>query len=194
MFYKFIRFIVNIFFSLLFKIEVTGANNVPKGGSLIISANHIHWGDPVLLVCKGTNRQIHFMAKIELFKNKLFSWFLKNIDVIPIKRGQNDLNAIKNSLRVLKADKVLGIFPEGTRVKAGQEVKPESGLAMLAIKTETPIVPMGIKGNYKFRSKLILNIGKPIFLNEYYGKKVKKDELEKITEEIMTVIRNLSNQ
>ncbi|MFZ7120447.1 MAG: lysophospholipid acyltransferase family protein [Eubacteriaceae bacterium] len=191
MFYSIIRFIVNIYISLFYKFEVNGIEKIPSNGAIIICSNHIHWADPIILACKGIKRHVHFLGKNELFKNKFFSTFLKGLNVIPIKRGESDVSAIKNSLRILKNSEVLGIFPEGTRVKEGEDRRPELGLALLAIKSKATIIPIGIIGNYKIRTLIKLNIGEPIILNEYFDKKVKKDGLENISQEIMKEIKKL---
>ncbi|MPW25207.1 1-acyl-sn-glycerol-3-phosphate acyltransferase [Alkalibaculum sp. M08DMB] len=192
MIYYMVRFIVNIYISMYYKFEVVGIDKIPDSGSLIICSNHIHWADPVIVACKSTTRQVHYLGKSELFKNNFISWFLKQLKVIPINRGKNDVGAIKNSLRVLKDKKTLGIFPEGTRVSSKEEKKPEAGMAMLAIKSKATVIPIGLIGNYKFRSKILINIGEPILLDEYHDKKVNKEKLEEISLEIMKEIKKLT--
>ncbi|MBF7097627.1 lysophospholipid acyltransferase family protein [Alkalibacter mobilis] len=191
MFYNIVRFLVSIYLKIFYKIEISGKENIPSEGSLILTSNHIHWADPILIACEVTNRKISFLGKHELFKNPILRWLLNNLTVIPIRRGEADVTAIKSALRVLKSGKILGIFPEGTRVKTGEEKKPESGTALLAIKSKSKIVPIGIEGSYKLGSKLKLIIGTPIELNEYYGKKPDKENLEKASSEIMKKIKEL---
>jgi len=191
--YTIVRFIVNVYLYLYYKFDVIGKDNIPSSGSLIICSNHIHWADPVIVACKSTRRQMHYMAKMELFKNNFVSWFLKKLNVFPIKRGQSDVGAIKNTLRLLKDGKVLGIFPEGTRVKGEDEKKPEAGLAMFAVKSKATVIPVNIAGDYKFRSTITITIGKPILLEQYFGKKVNKEEVERISYDIMQEIRKLNH-
>lgn len=191
MIYTFVRFIVNIFLSCIYKFEIHHKERIPHSGAIIVCSNHIHWMDPIVLACKCTKRKIHFLGKAELFKNKAFAWLLKHLNVISIKRGQSDIGAIKNSMTVLKQKHALGIFPEGTRVKEGEEKKAEAGLAMLAIKSQALVVPIGISANYKIGSKVIINIGEPISLESYYGKKVPKEKMEEVSEDIMNQVRKL---
>lgn len=191
MLYSFARFIINIYISIYYRFKVVGQENIPLNQGFIICANHIHWGDPIMIACKATKRHIHFLGKIELFKNRIFSFVLRNINVIPLRRGENDVNAIKNALRVLKNNEVLGIFPEGTRVREGEDKKPESGTVMLAIKSKVPILPIGIESNYGFRDTVNIYIGEPIILSQYFGKKVNKEELENISFKIMQDIKSL---
>ena len=191
MVYTFVRFIVNVCISCIYKFEVQHKERIPHSGAIIICSNHIHWIAPIVLACKGTKRTVHFLGKAELFKNKAFAWLLKHLNVISIKRGQSDIGAIKNSLTVLKENHTLGIFPEGTRVKEGEEKKAEAGLAMLAIKSKALVIPIGISANYKIGSKVTVNIGEPISLESYYGKKVPKEKMEEISEDIMNQVRKL---
>lgn len=115
-FYIVSRFIARVLLFLLFSIRITGRENVPKTGSLIVCANHTSPLDPVLLGAKS-NRVICFMAKEELMKTRFTKWLFKKYYVIPAKRDGSDAMAVKTALRLLKNGKVLGIFPEGTTKK-----------------------------------------------------------------------------
>ncbi len=144
-----------------FKIKLIGKENEPKTGPVIVCANHISLADP-LFIGLVLKREISFMAKAEIFKNKLFGKFLKSIGVIPVKRGAADLNAIKTALSVLKSGNVLGIFPEGTR---NSEDAAKGGVAMLAYKTKAQILPVAISikdNKVKFFRRVTLVAGEAI--------------------------------
>ncbi|HCX63880.1 MAG TPA: 1-acyl-sn-glycerol-3-phosphate acyltransferase [Eubacteriaceae bacterium] len=192
MVYKLIRFLANLYVSIYYKIVVSGLEKVPEEGALLISANHIHWADPILVACKIPNRHISYLGKKELFDIKPLGWLLRKIDVIPVHRGANDVKAIKNSLRALKNEDALGIFPEGTRMKAGERKPVETGFVTLALKTQAQIVPVGIKGSYRFREKIEIKIGDPILLQNPEGRKRTKDEIHEMAEEVMDTIRELA--
>lgn len=190
MLYKIGRAIFTVYFGLFNKISVKGEKSIPESGGLIICANHIHWLDPVLLaVC--VKRQICYMAKAELFKNKFFYFIMKNLNAFPVKRGTPDISAIKNSLRVIKEGKVLGIFPEGTRSRDGKLKPAEPGVALIAVKTDAPVVPVMISGNYKLFGKIEVSIGNPISFTEYKGKKLSGDETNELSQSIMKEIARL---
>ena len=91
----------------------------------------------------------------------------------------------------LESELVVGIFPEGTRVKEGERIPPASGFIVFAVKTKSPIIPVRIKGEYRFRHKIDVIIGEPIFLTDYYGKKIPEAEIQKLGEEIMDKIYSL---
>lgn len=190
MFYRFGRALIKLLNLILYNIHVEGEENIPKTGGVVLCPNHISNYDP-LAVATHMKRQVHFMAKAELYKNFIVRKVLLAVGTIPVDRGKVSLETLKESLRVLKNGEILGIFPEGTRVKNGERRKPMEGFVVFALKTKSPILPVHIEGEYKFRGKINIKFGKPIELNEYYGKKVKPEEMSKISEKIMDIIYDL---
>lgn len=190
MFYRFGRALIKLLNLILYNIHVEGEENIPETGGVVLCPNHISNYDP-LAVATHMKRQVHFMAKAELYKNFIVRKVLLAVGTIPVDRGKVSLETLKESLRVLKNGEILGIFPEGTRVKNGERRKPMEGFVVFALKTKSPILPVHIEGEYKFRGKININFGKPIELNEYYGKKVKPEEMSKISEKIMDIVYDL---
>lgn len=190
MFYRFGRALIKFLNLILYNIHVEGEENIPETGGFVLCPNHISNYDP-LAVATHMKRQVHFMAKAELYKNPLFKKVMMALGTIPVDRGKVSLETLKESLRVLKNGEILGIFPEGTRVKNGERKKPMEGFVVFALKTKSPILPVHIEGEYKFRGKINIKFGKPIELNEYYGKKVKPEEMSKISEKIMDIVYDL---
>ncbi len=180
-------YIMNLYFKLIRRWEVKGRSNLPEDGSLIVMANHISGFDPPIVGCV-LNRQVFFMAKEELFKNSFWGWFFRKIGVFPVRRGKPDLSAIKRALRILKSGNVLGLFPEGTRHEPGNMGKVKLGAVMLALKSESSILPIGIK-NVKNNKRLKVSIGKPFTLDKYYNKKLSREEREKVGEYIKEKIK-----
>lgn len=110
---------------------------------------------------------------------------MKFVNAIPVDRGKTDLNAIKLSMRVLNDEKVLTIFPEGTRNKTEQELSEvKAGAAMFAIKTKTPIVPVWIKKKPKVFRPNTLRFGKAFTLEEFYDQKLTAEVMEKAGQKI----------
>lgn len=190
MFYRFGRALIKLLNLILYNIHVEGEENIPETGGVVLCPNHISNYDP-LAVATHMKRQVHFMAKAELYKNFIVRKVLLAVGTIPVDRGKVSLETLKESLRVLKNGEILGIFPEGTRVKNGERRKPMEGFVVFALKTKSPILPVHIEGEYKFRGKINIKFGKPIELNEYYGKKVKHEEMSKISEKIMDIVYDL---
>lgn len=190
MFYRFGRALIKLLNLILYNTHVEGEENIPETGGVVLCPNHISNYDP-LAVATHMKRQVHFMAKAELYKNFIVRKVLLAVGTIPVDRGKVSLETLKESLRVLKNGEILGIFPEGTRVKNGERRKPMEGFVVFALKTKSPILPVHIEGEYKFRGKINIKFGKPIELNEYYGKKVKPEEMSKISEKIMDIVYDL---
>ena len=189
MFYSFARAILIPIFLLLFNYRVTGRENVPKEGAYIVCSNHVNAIDPIFVGISLTKR-MYFMAKAELFKNKLLGTLIQGLGVFPVKRGEADIKSIKTSLKLLANGKVLALFPEGTRNKTS-EVVAEPGIAMLAIKSKVPVVPVAIISSYKFFRRTKVIIGKPIELIEYHDRKLHNEDYLKISLDIMSKINEL---
>lgn len=167
--YSAARAVATFLFKFTYPWEVNGNDRLPKEGKYIICPNHISNMDPVFLIM-SQKRQIFFMAKSELFKNKIVAKFLYAIGTFPVQRKKSDTKAINKSYEVLEDNNALGIFIEGTRSKDGEFLKPKSGAAMISYKTNTPIIPVCItpkKGKRvrPFR-KTIISYGDPISLSE----------------------------
>lgn len=157
-------------FKLLFGCKVTGAEQIPKSGGVIIAANHVsNWDPPV--VASYVPRQVHFMAKEELFNIPVFGFVIRRLGAFPVKRGASDRGAIKNAIELLKGGQCLGLFPEGTRSADGRTQKPEPGLALIASKSNAAVVPAAIIGTNRilrggsFFARLTVRYGKPISMD-----------------------------
>lgn len=180
--FHFVQIIAAMPVRMFYPTKIIGKKNIPKG-ACILSSNHTSNMDAVIFALKTWEKK-YYLAKKELFKNKFMGFFLKKFGAIKIDRQSSDVTAIKNCLKVLKDGKKLFIFPEGTRVQNENmelgEVK--HGVAMFAIKAKVPIVPIFISKKPKpFRRNKIF-IGEPFTLEEFYGKKLDNEELEKAGE------------
>jgi len=191
-FYSFIRGLVSVLFRLFYKIEIVGTANVPKSGRVTICANHTSLLDPIF-VAIAIKRKIFFMAKKELFKNRIIKLFLDKLGAFPVDRDGADLAAIRSSIKVLKSDEVLGMFPEGTRVKEGTTNNVKPGIAMISIKGKSPVIPIYIDTHYKIFSKVKIYIGKPITFSQYFEEKLSVDEYKSLSEIIMDDIYKLKS-
>ena len=130
------------------RVRVEGAiDEIPSEGPVILAANHISNGDAVIIgawLTKSLGRRIHWLGKKEMFDWPIVGWVARNGGVHPVDRSAADVDAFRTAERVLTEGNVLMIFPEGTRSPTGELQKPKDGLAMLALRTGAPIVPIGI--------------------------------------------------
>ncbi len=187
MFYNVIKCLAKAVFGTGLRIKSFGNENVMENGGVIYAVNHKSWLDPIMIAVTS-KRPLTFIAKKELFKNKLLGGFLKKMGAFPVNRGKGDIGAVKTALSILKEEKVLMIFPEGTRVKKGEKVDAKAGLAMFALHAKVPIIPIKISGNYGFMKKIDVIYGEPIYLDEYYGKKLPTEELQKVSQSVLDTI------
>ena len=166
------RYIIKIFITLFlkfkYKVSVFGYENLPRDTGYILCSNHINLQDP-LVIGISLPFYIRYMAKKELFDNKLLGFFLKYAGGFPVDRDGNDLKAIKTALKILKSGGQLLIFAEGTRNKSLEPLKAKPGVAMMAIKSKVPIVPVTVDSNYKLFSKVNITFQEPVYLEQYYG-------------------------
>lgn len=189
-----LKIILYPIYRLLFWYSVKGKENLPKKGGYIFCSNHVSTLDPAFWVIV-LPRRIHFMAKEELFKNKIFGRFLRAIDVFAIKRGAHDMSSINFAADLVESGEIMGIYPEGTRSKDGRPGRAKSGVAYLANQTGADVIPAAIvcKGNKKIvpfrRFKMI--IGKPIPHSEIAFNSEEKSNLRRVSSQIMDEIVKL---
>lgn len=161
--YSVVVFLVRIAFAVWYNIKVEGRENIPKKGAFIFASNHRSYADPVLVVICGRGK-FSFMAKSELFENKMFGWLIRMLGAFPVERGKGDTAAIERAITRVKEGTHLLIFPEGTRSKDGKVGKGKTGVALIAAKAGADVIPVGInfEGKLHFRSKIVVRYGKPI--------------------------------
>ena len=126
--------------------EVRGREHVPPTGGLIVASNHISFWDPPL-VGTAAVRELHFLAKEELFRTPLLGPLIRAFNAIPIRRGVADLSGLTKAMEVLRAGRALLMFPEGTRARDGELHAARPGVGMLAVATDARIVPACIGGS-----------------------------------------------
>lgn len=186
--------------------RVNGLENIPEKTGFIIAANHSSYLDitvltAVFLIKKNIN--IRYLAKKELFTNWLFKKLGVIFQGIPIDRERKGKEALQQAVKALKKGDVIGMYPEGERSLTGKIQRGKTGAARLALWAKVPVLPVGIKGAFelmpkgkiipKFKKNIIINIGKPLYFNKYYGKQ-NKTIFRKVTVIIMGKIAELLKQ
>jgi 1-acyl-sn-glycerol-3-phosphate acyltransferase len=191
--YRALRRIVALIMSLFYRYEVVGAENVPPCGPVIVAVNHLHLFDPFAVAAR-IDRQIVTLAASKWRSNLLVGVFLKYAGTIFVRRGEVDREALRACLDVLSHGKALAIAPEGTRSKTGALQRGKPGIAYLAIRTDTAIVPVAIAGTQRLSDWLHLRrpvcrvaVGKPFHLPSVEGKP-STDQLQEMADAIMVRI------
>ncbi len=164
----FIRYSTILVYKLYYNFHIEGLENVPEKEGVIIASNHRSYADPVLLTMP-MKKPVTYMAKEELFRNKLFAAFIRMLGAFPVKRGSGDLSVIDQCADRLAEGKNVVIFPEGTRSKENKVRRGKNGVALIAARSGADVLPMGIifEGpKLRFRTKLTLKVGKVITSEE----------------------------
>jgi 1-acyl-sn-glycerol-3-phosphate acyltransferase len=165
------RIVVNLLrlvFNSIMQLEVSGANNIPEKGAVILAGNHVTNLD-IFPMQLAITRPIFYMGKAELFENPIIHAVFRNLGAFPVYRGERDEWALMHSKRILNSGQVLGMFPEGTRNRGHGLKVAKTGAARLAIEIGCPIVPMSIDGSHTFfkqfphRNQVRIKISEPIW-------------------------------
>lgn len=168
-----IKFIFKLLYRVIYRVELVGLEHWDQAQPKIICPNHIDYKDP-LVFGSFIPGYIRFMAKKELFSNRLFDWFFRGCGAFPVDRTANDIGAIKTALRFLKSGESVLIFAEGTRNPGLTPLPPKAGVGMIAHKAGVPIQPVTIDSTYKLFSKVRITIH-PLVTLHYEGKPTVED-------------------
>ena len=182
-----------IFYFCFFN-RVYHPDRIPQKGPLILAANHASFMDPPLIGC-SINREIHFLARDSLFRFPIFGQLLSYINVIPVDRGGRSPKGLKTIIHKLQQGHPVVLFPEGTRCMDGGMQPAKSGVGLLAIKSDAPIVPVRVFGTYQAYGRHLkwprpgqrigVKLGEPIYLEALReeSKTAEKDRLKQIYQE-----------
>lgn len=183
-FYRIIYTIVAPIIHLLFPCRTVGAENLPEGG-VLLCANHASGWDPIIIALSlPRDSRLTVMAKDQLFRIPVLGFLLRKLGIFPVKRGGNDLTAIKTAMKVLTGGNRLLVFPEGTRVEEQGEVEAKGGVTMMATRTGVPMVPVYCGGKHKFLRKTTIVFGDP-YVPVIAGRRPTPDENRAIAAEIL---------
>lgn len=184
--YSLLTPIMRVLFKLYYNPKIINKEVIPKEGPILIVGNHKHIYDQCLTIM-ATKRVIHYMAKKEYFDGKM-AWFFKLVGCISVDRSIKDHNATDKALKVLNSGGAIGLFPEGTRNKTKDVflLPFKFGTVSMAKKTNATIIPFGLTGDYKFRSKnLTIRYGTPFKV----GEMDLEDANKKLYEEVEKLMR-----
>ncbi len=176
---------------LLFPHKVVGLENLPEGGALLC-ANHASGWDPVLIAVSLPNdSRLSFMGKDSLFRIPLLGPIIRKLGAFPVKRGGNDLVAMKTAMKALRDGRRLLVFPEGTRVEHQGDADAKGGVTVMATRTGTPMVPIYCGGKHKFLRRTTIVFGEP-YRPVIAGRRPTPEENHQAAEEILARIYDLA--
>jgi 1-acyl-sn-glycerol-3-phosphate acyltransferase len=186
---------------LLFRLEVRGVEHVPATGPVLLVSNHVSLLDPPL-VGGASPRELHFMAKEELFRIPLFGRLIASVNARPVRRDGSDSRALKTALRLLGEGRALLVFPEGTRGVEGRLGDAKPGAGMLAVMSGAAVVPVHVSGSGRALPagcvvprpvKVRVRFGPPLCFKATAGED-RKERYREATREIMRGIAQLQGQ
>ena len=186
---EFLRILCKFFFSLFVRVRVIDADKMPREGGLVVAANHESMLD-MFMIGYRVPRYIKWMAKEELFKNKLSAKFITACGAYPVKRSARDVSAARTTFEMLEKGEPEGIFPQGTRSKGnGRAHKAKHGVAKFAVEADVPVQPVAIWGKIRLFGRVYVRFGDPIRLPQSTeDTKYTKEEYQKMSQEILDTI------
>ena len=200
LFYGFCHYLVRNIYDMWFRGEVVGMENFPTTGPFLIASNHASALDPPLVGCQIA-RQMRFFSRKSLWDNRLIAWFLDKVETIPVERDSGDVGAIKRVLQALKENRVVVLFPEGTRSLDGHLHKPKAGIGLMACKTGVPVIPCRVYGSFeafgkgsvipRFGTPVTIVFGRPLLAGDYDDPAAGKARYETAAQRIMDRIASL---
>lgn len=195
MFYKFARGLVTIIFFIIGgRFRVQNKDKIIQGPFVVV-ATHSTWIEIIYLGIALAPQSIYFMAKQELFKNKLFGWVLRHLCAFPVNREKPGPSSLKAPIKLLRSGKVVGIFPSGTRNTSNVHLK--RGAVTIAYKANVPMLPAVYEGPKTFkellkRKKATIRFGDPIKFET--TEKEQKQILEEKSEHLMQTFEQLQTE
>lgn len=187
-------------FGALGKLESHGNENIPRRGGVLLLSNHVSYLDPFII---GTvaHREIHYMARHDVFRIPGLRQFIAALNAYPVRRGAADRGALKHTLSLLKAGKVVLIFPEGTRSVDGMLGKAHDGASFIVHSADVPTIPVFLKGTILPRNakcirptQLSATFGSPLDFNEVRQIADRRELYRRMGEQIMQSIAELRDE
>ena len=187
--YKVARFLAVTFLHSLMPMKMTGAEKLGLDAPFILISNHNSMLDPFVLAYKVKRYPITFLGKKELVKSRFGQWLFGHLGMIPVDRGHTDMEAMRACMKVLKNNGVLGIFPEGTRHHEGVMEEIESGVALIALRSGVPLIPIYIKGRVALFHFTRSWVGDPIPTDDLRAEGINADTSARLNARITETFR-----
>jgi 1-acyl-sn-glycerol-3-phosphate acyltransferase len=159
-----------------YRLRRLGPSTIPRTGGVIITANHVCPADPLFIAASAPYRKVGFMVAAEYADWPVARFFIRLVECIPVRRDGSDMGATKQAIRHVQAGKALGIFIEGGIVEPGSVGRPKDGVALIALKTGAPVIPVHISG-VQYHDSVVrgllarhharVRFGKPVDLSEF---------------------------
>jgi 1-acyl-sn-glycerol-3-phosphate acyltransferase len=190
--YELVRIAAHVIVPIVARLRVEGLENVPRHGGAILAPNHISSVD-IPLVAYPIPRVSHFMAKAELFRVPVLGGFIRLVGTFPVRRGESDREALRVAGRLLAEGRLVVVFPEGHRSEERALIEAHTGIALIAMRADVPVIPVAIWGSEQVfhdrrylwnRPTVTIRYGEPVKLQAAGTRRTSAD-IKRGTEEIM---------
>jgi len=208
-FYLLVRFVLRPLVFVVFRPQVTGRENVPLSGPVILASNHLSFIDSIAIPLMAP-RKVAYLAKAEYWREPGFGgWVTRTLftalGALPVEREASRAAqaALDTAMAVLQAGGAFGIYPEGTRSRDGRLARGKTGVAWLALTADCPVVPVAVAGTDKIQPvgarwprphKVSVTFGAPLTFPEQRGLAGKGRARREVTDTVMEAIAALSGQ
>ena len=189
--YGLFRILAKIIFHTVIPVKCHNRERLDAEAPYVLIANHLHALDPVAMAMFIPRRQICFLGKKELGKNKIANRLMTSAHVILVGRGDTDMAAMRNCMKAVKMKKILLIFPEGSRHHEGQMEQIQSGASLIAMRSKAPIIPMYIDRKLSFFKKTNMYVGEPIPYDDLLEKGINAETCEEMNERFRETFRKM---
>ncbi len=190
---EFVRWIFRVIFKLFVRTTVFYPEKVPTQGPVVVVANHESMLD-MFLIGYRVPRYIKWMAKEEIFRNKLLAKLFTALGAYPVKRGSRDVGAARITKELLERGEIIGIFPQGTRTKGrGKKLPAKPGFVRFAVDGDAVIQPVAIWGKIRLFGKVYVRFGEPFSVREKLGEEHLNDRaaIQQLAAETLDNIYNM---
>lgn len=186
---------------ILFRLRFEGRENIPTSGALVVVSNHKSYIDPII-VALAFRRRVYFMAKAELFDVPILSQLCRALGAFPVQRGEPDRKALRRALEVLDEGGVLGLFPEGKRIRRPGLAEFEAGAGLIAVKSGAPVLPIGVRGSGRVMPEgsrilhfpqITVKVGRPFALAGVEEAVPRREQVTHATERLASEISRLTS-
>lgn len=192
-FYSFAYVVLNPLIRLLFLLRVQGRERIPEGNAVFCCNHSSNWDPILIMIAAGREHQLFAMAKEEIAHWPVVGHIVKVAGMIFVARGKADIGALKSALKYLKNGRKILIFPEGTRVSEEESVGAKGGVSMLAVRTNSPIVPVYLDSEKKLFRRTHIVFGEP-YVPQIAGRKATAEEYQQIADEALRRIYALKEE
>ena len=189
--YEILRFTGTIVFNTLLPVKCHGREKLDADAPYVLIANHRHALDPVVMAWCIPKRQVVFLAKKEVGKNKLIGNIMMRMHCILVDRHNTDMGAMRTCMQAIKKKKILLIFPEGTRHHEGQMEQIESGTSLIAMRSKAPIIPVYFDKKLSFFRRTHMYVGDQIPYDDLLAEGINADTCERMNERFREVYREM---